>query len=589
MAFLMDISGVWADQWFAILLFLGAILWGTGIIVSWLGNIMPGRFSTVELLSLGVSASLVPLLAWACVCHLLGLLFAPSLPLITIACIFIPFLLWKSGSTRTITGLPILLVAFAIFLVCISINMAWIAPITFPAYFDSPEHYRIIKALLETNAFTWPTLRYYHPGYHLILAAMSRLSVSGIVDEMLVSGQLALSMLAASLFFMIKRETASNAAALFTFLLAGFGWYMPAHAINWGKYPAIFGLICSVFVFNLIYLMLQNNLAGMEKRKLIPLLSAGIVAAGFIHTRSFIVCALFTVCLLIANAWGTFNKKLRRLILGMFLFILLICVLYLKNDVTFGSLISSYIKEDFPTLLLACVLGIFSVWKFPKPVFALLLFISLLIFSIYIPLPDFWGYQNVFLLDRPYVQILLHIPFSLICGLGFAALLEATATRQFAGSLPADAVIQTAVFGFLAINAIFFQEYRPSDCCQLAGRDDAAAFSWIQLELPHEATVLIASQDIAFTQDQSHVATTGVDAGIWVAPITERKTLFLPSRIYFTRSKFYGRLCRRGVDYIYVGNKPGSFNESDLIQRPAWYQAVFILPDVKIYKLTQCA
>jgi hypothetical protein len=589
MAFLMDISGVWADQWFVILLFLGAILWGTSLIGNWLGNIMPGRLSTVELLSLGISASLLPLLAWACVYHLLGLLFAAGLPLMTVACIFIPFLLWKSGSTRTITGLPILLAAFAIFLVCISINMALIAQITFPAYFDSPEHYRIIKSLLETNVFEWPTLRYYHPGYHLILAAMSRLSRSGIVDGMLISGQLALSILAASLFFMIKRETASTAAALFTFLLAGFGWYMPAHAINWGKYPAIFGLICSVFVFNLIHLMLQNNLAGMEKRRLIPLLSFGILAAGFIHTRSLIICALFTISLLIANAWSTFDKKPRRLILGMFLFILLIGVLCLKNDVTFGSLISSYIKEDSPTLMLACVLGVFSVWRFPKPVFALLLFISLLVCSIYIPLPDFWGYQNLFLLDRPYVQILLHIPVSLICGLGFAALLEATTARQFAGTLPAGAVIQTAVFGFLAMNAIFFQEYRPSNCCQLAGRDDAAAFSWIQQELPREATVLIASQDLSFTQNQSHAATTGVDAGIWVAPITERKTLFLPSRRSFTRSRFYDRLCKLGVDYIYVGNKPESFNESDLIQRPAWYQAVFILPDVKIYKLTQCS
>jgi hypothetical protein len=40
-----------------------------------------------------------------------------------------------------------------------------------------------------------------------------------------------------SLFFITKRETGSNIAALFTSLLAGFGWHMPGHAVNWGEIP----------------------------------------------------------------------------------------------------------------------------------------------------------------------------------------------------------------------------------------------------------------------------------------------------------------------------------------------------------------
>jgi hypothetical protein len=587
MAFLTDIFNVWMGQSFVILLFLGLILWGTTVTTCWFEKSTTNRLTIIEYCSLGISGCLIPLLFWALLSQPVMRAFEYFTPVILLACLFIPFLFWDFKNMRVTKAAYPLLPALAILLVYIAVNMAFISQAIFPAYLDSPEHYRIIHLLLETDGPDWPVSRYYHPGYHLILAAFTRFSNTGIVDAMLVSGQIALSILSLSLFFIVKRETASDVPAFFTTLLAGFGWYMPAHAINWGKYPAIFGLISSIFVFNLIYLMLQNNTSWPQRSRLLPLLLTGVLTAGLIHTRSLIICALFATALLSANLWSTFEKNSRRSIFGVFLFILFACGIHLRNDVTFSSLISSYVQEDLPTLLPASLLGVFAIWKFPKLSLALLLFTGMLFGCVYIPMPSFFGYQNLFLLDRPYVQILLHIPLSIISGLGVAGILQAS-SRLFTGRVRAGLIIQALAFGLLAMNAIFYQEYRPSSCCQLAGRDDAAAFSWIQHELPQATTLLIASQDLSFTQDQSQFAKTGVDAGIWISPMTGRKTLFPPIDTDLTHTPSYWKLCRLGVRYIYVGNRPESFNESDLIKRPKWYQVVFALPDAKIYRLMKC-
>lgn len=589
-----ELTAVLASQGGLILCILAIIFTGMLISVRFLKSITDHSLSALEYFSLGMSAWLIPVLLAAALSVTLpvsGLLqISDTLFRIIAVVIFAAALLMiKPGLQGPIKISATGWLLFLILLLSVAASLVFLSKILLPAYFDSVEHYRIIKFLLQSpgaDADKWPTASYYHIGYHLILAALIKLTGAGIIDVMLVSGQLILPTLAIPLFFIISRETRSSAAALFTTALGAFGWYMPEHAVNWGKYPALFGFSVTILVFGLIYLISQNPRSWLDIKKL-TLLFIALAACGLIHTRAVVACGLFAAALFLAGKWDMLAVRWKRLILGAFLLVLMAAVLFLRTDATFGILFSSYLENDIPSIYLILFLGIFALWKFPRFTFALLLLISMACISLYVSVNGLFGYTNLYLLDRPYAQILLYIPFSFMGGLGFAGLVEVTSTWRM-WIIPARRVIQLAAFAMLMVNAIFYQKYYPADCCKLAGTDDLAAFSWIKVELPQEAILLIASQKLSFTPDTTRFSTAGSDAGLWVIPLSERGTIAFPSGTDFAQPGTFEKICSLGVDYIYQGNRPGSFNESSLIAKPDWYGAAFMLPEVKIHQVIGC-
>jgi hypothetical protein len=572
-----------------ILSILAIIFTGTLISMRFISSATDHSFTPLEYFSLGMSAWLIPVLLVALpasrLLQISELTFRAIAIIIFVAALFlIKPLLWRPIKTGA-SGW----VLFLLLILSMAASLAFLSKILFPAYFDSVEHYRIIKYLIQnpgSGVENWPTPSYYHIGYHLILAAIVRLTGAGIIDVMLVSGQLVLSTLAVPLFFMISRETKSNAAALFTTSLAAFGWYMPAHAVNWGKYPALFAFSTTILVLGLIYSIFQNPRAWITIKKT-TLLFIAIAACGLLHTRALVACGLFAAALFLSVKWDVLNVRWRRSILGAFLLALVGAVLYLRTDATFTTLFSSYLDNDLPTIYLVLFLTIFAIWKFPRLAFAMLLFISLACISLYIPVSGLFGYSTLYLLDRPYVQILMYIPLSFIGGLGFAGLLQVVSTWKIR-SIPVRPFMQSAAFVLLMVNAIFYQKYDPASCCKLAGTDDLAAFSWIQHELPRESILMIASQNLSFTPDTTRLSTTGVDAGLWVIAMTDKVAVPYPAGTDFTQPATLEKMCNQGIDYVYLGHLAGSFNESLLIAKPDWYQVAFMLPEVKIYQVTGC-
>ncbi len=586
---LTEITAVLASQGMLILCLLAIIFTGMLVSISFLRSATDNSYTTIEYFSLGISAWSIPVLLAALPAS--GLLQISDTVFRVIAVIIFLAALWlikpMMGKPLKISFMGWLL--FILLILSIAANLIFLSRILFPAYFDSVEHYRIIKSLLQSpglDTVTWPTSSYYHIGYHTMLAAIIKLTGASIIDVMLVAGQLALSTLAIPLFFIISRETKSATAALFTTGLAAFGWYMPAHALNWGKYPALFGFSILLLVFSLIYLIFKDPRSWLDIKKL-TLLFVVLAACGIMHTRALVVCGVFASALFLAAQWDRLETKMRRVILGTFVVILFIAGISLRADATFATLLTPYVENDLPSLYLILFLGIFAAWKFPKLTFALLILISMAVICMYIPVSGLLGYPNLYLLDRPYVQILLYIPFSFIGGLGLASLLEVATVWKMEAVL-FRRVLQLAAFAFLAVNAIFYQKYYATSCCKLAGTDDLAAFSWIQYELPQDAVLMIASQNLSFTPDTSGFSKAGVDAGLWAAALTEKVAAPFPAGTDFTQPETFVKICARGVDYIYKGNLSGSFNESGLTAKPDWYQMVFHLPEVKIYQVIGC-
>jgi hypothetical protein len=429
------------------------------------------------------------------------------------------------------------------------VRIGYAARLLLPPYFDSAWHYGVVQSLLRMQAgapLSWPAQGYYHLGYHLILAGLSSITGGDLARLMLLFGQLTLAALPVPLFFFIHRLTGSNAAAILGVVLAGFGWSMPAHAADWGKYPALLGLLGAEFALGSFLL----------RHKGMGLLGAGLAA--LIHTRMLVLFAL------VASAWLS-SRVDRRWLKVLLLFLLGTEVVLIHRDPAFKPVLDTYFGW---VGLLALLLGILGLQRGLRSAIAGLFLIVSLLAALFISLPLY-----VALLDRPLVQIILSLPLAFLAGMGASQL---------------NAKVAHAITLLLLLYSFGTQPFSPSSCCQLAGADDLTALDWIDGNLPRSARFAIAASDLRLTSSGMPVRAAGSDAGIWIEPLTGRQGLPLPAYTDFSRPDTFRLLCRQGVTHIYAAGGEHSFSLESLPEDPAQYVVVFQLPRVRILRLQGC-
>src|SRR5262249_54131285 len=145
---------------------------------------------------------------------------------------------------------------------------------------------------------------YYHLGFHILTAFIVSAEKANIAQTMLILGQLILAFLPLSFFFLIKYVTQSNLAAFFAIALAEFGWYMPAHAMDWGKYPALMGVALIPFTLSLFYLLVQSRgrISSAKSWALFILLTFSIVISELAHSRTIIIYGIVFLAWMISIA-----------------------------------------------------------------------------------------------------------------------------------------------------------------------------------------------------------------------------------------------------------------------------------------------
>ena len=274
-----DSARVLVQNWDLILAILTCVSWGTLLTFTSLKRITRTQFTDAELAALALGGWPLPALVISVL--LLGLssfISADFISIIAVALLVISTgfairAVWKHISTDFL--IPVFIFLFFVF-----IRLGFSSTVVLPPYFDSAEHYRIIQSLINIEDFV-RTTPYYHLGYHLIIAAFTLSTHANLGQVMLLFGQIILAAIPLPIYFVIRRATSSNMASCLCVTLAAFGWFMPAHAINWGKYPALLSL-----------LLIQFTL-GTALTKKYWLFALSLVAAVLIHSRSIILLAIF--------------------------------------------------------------------------------------------------------------------------------------------------------------------------------------------------------------------------------------------------------------------------------------------------------
>jgi hypothetical protein len=480
----------------------------------------------------------------------------------------------------------------------ILLRLAFVSKVIVPLYFDSAQHYLIINSLirsLDSNELPlWDTLTgsYYHMGFHLLTAFMVSTLRANIIDVILILGQIIVAAIPLSIFPVIKQETQSNAAGIFALLLAAFGWYMPAYAVNWGKYPALTSLPLIMAVVSLAYLTLRHKdvLSWRKYLGLNVFLLFGILITVFFHSRAIVIFGIFALAWLLVTGWQRLSKLWRVTTFFAVLTGIVLMIQFIRTRDVFGLLFDPYWEKGLLVTAGVLFLAVFAQWRYPRLAFASILVTSLLLCCLLVPV-QVPGYGTLTLLDRPFVEMILYLPLSILGGAGLAglekSLLDITA-RWTANRFWSARYISVLFIGLLLINAFANYNVYPAECCDIVGRDDLVAIDWMDKNLPSDAIILISSTELRVLDTNSPQGAAGGDAGAWITPLTGRVTIPLPYQSDFSQQSIFDSICQLGGQYIFVGETGAVFNNGLLSSQPDRYNILLSMPLTKIYQVNGC-
>jgi hypothetical protein len=588
---LIEVFKVIREQWwilFGILLFIAL---GQGLVIITLKGLFHEKLTFIEYFSLGLAGWIVPISLLSMLWRLLGSVSSTPLNRIMILAgilILLTILIRLKPNPKP-DSVKVIFVLLTLVLVSILVRLAFVSRAILPSYFDSAAHYGFIKSILQHgSAQAFVSTTYYHQGYHTLTAFFVGVLDADIADTMLILGQIVLALMPVSLFFFAKHLTGSNSAGIFAMVLSAFGWYMPAHAANWGKYPALMSLALIPFVLSMAYMVLKNQGAGtlQNKWRMSTTLVLSIVLTVLVHSRSLIILAIVSLAWIIAAWSGMFSLRIRSLLFITVFISLVFEIFFIQKQSIFLPLFDPYLNKGMGITALVLLLSIFALREYSQLVLVCLLSVCMFLGSLFVPIPV-PGYGTLTFLDRPLVEMILYWPLSLLGGVGFAGLknlLPQPASWKFLGW----EYIYEVVIVFIAFHALSTYDFYPSHCCALVGEEDAAALAWMQANLPRDVYIGISVTEMNVLPSNVLEGYSGGDAGIWIMPLIDRSTFPLLFSSDFGQEEVRNSLCQSEVSHLYVGELGQPFDLSRLDEHPEWYKVLLSMPKAKVYEVIDC-
>ncbi|MBI4762269.1 MAG: hypothetical protein ACOYYF_11955 [Chloroflexota bacterium] len=554
------------------------------LIVLFLESFFGDRLAASERLALAVGGWTLPLLLLSLLWYFTGW---NGLFWILPAALILLLLFRLRTDLKPAVRLPSLFLVLFLFL-SLPLRLAYASRTALPLYFDSAQHYLVIKTILLENPsilWNWLSASYYHFGFHFLAAFIAAGTGAEIARVMLILGQVILLLIPFSVFFIVRHETNSEAAGGFALLLAAFGWYMPAHAVNWGKYPALMsaGMLAWLWGMTLIVFRQRSAFSRAKRRTLYLVLAVCAALTVLTHSRSLIVLGI----VILASAMSAWLEQCSRRWMHAALFVTAAVVIWLGWLASRQSLLTllfdPYLVKGISITALVLLLFAFAWMAFPRFTFVCLTSIALLLGSLFLPPTILSVGRGWTLLDRPFVEMILFLPLSVLGGLGLAGL-----EKRLHGRFLWRAAIILLAAGWVVVRAVFGYDLYPSDCCVIVGNDDVTAMDWMAKQLPPEAHIGIASTQLNVLPNEILEGDVGADAGVWITPLTGRAATLIPFNVDFSQPAALDSLCRAGISHLFIGERGQTFDRSLLDLRPEWYRPLLSMPETTVYEVAGC-
>jgi len=468
------------------------------------------------------------------------------------------------------------------------IRMSYLSELVVPSYQDSVKHYLIVEDLLfglnESRAFHRfgeLSSRYYHFGSHFIIAWVTALSNTPILDTMAVTGQLFQVIAPISLFFPIQVITNNNQIAFFAMVIGSLGWSMPAYASNWGKLPAIASIAAMPAILGFMWIAWKS-----PPRKRVPLwIVVFILSLGeiLLHTRSvFILLAV-----LLSGLWLSLGKKRVAWlhIMGMYAFVASSLALshedvILTDLFVITDLLNRYCANGGWVLMLIIIVLTLITWRRHRDLtLGVSIFLIVFILLGIGPIPFLPGGR---LIDRPYAEIALFLPLTFLLIIGVHAIREFflrsdTLLNNLAGQSVALLILLIGIW--IGIRS---QPLIANSCCQVLSEDDLEVSQWARINIGQDSRTGIAS----IVWDPNYKV--GADGGAWFSALSGHAISMWPFELGPGVKDVYCQYCENGITHLYAGSSQESFNRSQMNEQPSRYEALYIRPKAAIYKVINC-
>ncbi|GAB4449539.1 MAG: hypothetical protein OHK0041_10840 [Anaerolineales bacterium] len=577
---------VLANEWRLTAAILLAVLAGQSIVSFLLRVLLGDRLTAAERLALGLGGWAFPLQILSLLWYFTGLdwLFwiLPAAPIL--------FLLPRFRfDLKPALHLPSLFLLLFFFLT-LPLRLAYPSQTDLPLYFDSAQHYLIIKTLLvkdQSLLWGWLGSSYYHFGFHFPAAFIAKAAGAEPARVILLLGQFILLTLPFSVFFIVRHETNSDAAGGFAMLLASFGWSMPTHVLNWGKYPALMGVSMLAWLWGMALFVFRqhNDVSPSQRRRLYAVWVVCAALTVLTHTRALIVLGFLIPAWAMAVWLDGRSRRWMHIALLVLAAYVIGAVKRMPPDFLGDFFLVPYVEKGIPSTALVLLLLVFAWAAFPRFMFVILVFIALAPTNLLILLPISLVGRKLTLLDRPFVELIFFLPLSLLGGAGLAGL-EKLLQRRLLWRWAVVLLAAGTVVVFTVFNYEFY--FYPSECCVIVGHDDVTAIAWAAAQLPRDARIGVSAMPLDVLPGAAFEGDVGADAGIWVTPLTGRVTLLLSFREDFSQQATLDFLCRLKVSHLFVGERGRPFERSLLDSRPDWYRPLLSMPQTAVYEVTGC-
>jgi hypothetical protein len=547
----------------------GLVSWG---VIQWLR--LP--LNRLERLSLSISAAPV-ILSLGCVAVLgLGWIGGVIAGLVGIGGIYLYYSFSQSppdsqdGSLQRNTKEPLL---SGILFLLVTVNLlllrlGYVHGLEFPLNSDSVIHAELTHEILASPVI-WE-MPYYHYGFHYVIAAISKLIDTKIPITILVFGQILQAAAPLGLYTPVRWITGNSGAALLSVWLAGIYWNLPAMSTSWGKYPAMMALASLPFVFTLLYWTVSHRTRRIDHWILLAVITGGAV---LIHSRMLILLVIGGICLM-PYRFG--NNRHRLWFYGALIMALLVLLATEASQMGLWLGAARPYLEPFWKVVMLFVLVLLGAFSLPQPMLPIVGSILLSFLFSGLSKPTFTPWLNTeTLLDRPFLSMMLYLPLSLVCGIGFASL-DRLIARRFA-NLGSTAFMVIAFLLALTPNRNMLA---PLLSANLVSVDDLRLYPEIAARLPNSARIVIPSDTPYYEL--------GIDGGAWIMSATGVPTVKLAYKSDLTKDETVTMICASGARYMYSGSQSISFLSSRLNQRSDIYQLLIDFPKAKLYTINGC-
>ncbi len=447
-----------------------------------------------------------------------------------------------------------------------------------PPYSDSAYHFAIVQdsflrhslpCLFYSLHRPFPQqFHYYHMGFHGWVTWLGWLTPLRPLDLFAASVVSLFLVYPLNVYWLMKVLKVEEKGAVMASLLSVVGWAMPVYALNWGKFPALFGLSFAPFV---LALFVEGMDSPFSFRKWGEMLLAGGLLL-WAHTRVALWVFGWALGMYIFDRmWSRFAARVRTR-------------LWLSMGVLAGggaALLASWGAYWRFVGWLGWLCVIWGWWKgqsekAPALRWGWLGWFVLLLGALF-PLPAFLPFGARWI-DRPLFEMSVSFPLAWMGGILLARLWDWTLASDLLKRGKWKGILLWAGAVLMVVGGIKYHAFCPLPEAQYVQEDDVVVLDLLARSHAPHAVLLAAG--IALPQRELPI-----DGGIWAVPLSKICVEVIDRGAQWWTTEFLTRQCTSGKEvWIYVDQRPQGFSLPPSDTSP-FLQRFVEFPDVSLYKV----